>query len=152
MNNPFTTTVLAGYGKIKLSFIDRWVDITFEHIQETKEYYKQTYKPPYYASNQVILEEYTVFTLDTNQEFKCVDVDEKYISAYELVITKLCSNIHYKPSLIFQTNDSNLSNKKFFCIGNDLKLLVEPNKTFYNFETIDLITYDFNKGLKIYVA
>ena len=146
------TSVLSGYGKIRLSFIDRPVNISFEHFQEIEEYHDINHKPPYYTTRESVVGQHTIFTLDLEQEFKSTKVDEKYISDYELFITKLCSTIHYKPSFIFQTNDSNLSNKKFFCIGNDLKLPVEPNKTFSNFETLDLITYDFDKGLKIYVT
>lgn len=153
------TSVLSGYGKIKLSFVDRLIDVTFEHFQETKKYYYSTSEYPDYGiplpSNSVIeemvTEGYTIFTLDTEQELNIVETENKYITHYELVITQMYSGIEPKPSFIFSTDDHSFLNKKFFCVETDTKLPVELYQSSINFDAIELVAYDFNKDLKIYV-
>jgi len=148
MNNPFTTTVLAGYGEIKLSFLDIPVECYFEFNQEIKVFLGEVKRKSIEYKN--VINEKTIFYIKIRENISLCTPKEKYITEYDFTVKEINLTDTANVKLISQTEETDLNKVNLLLHKKDVQIPV----VCYDFDPMmdfRLVSYEFHNNLEIYV-
>jgi len=159
MNNPFTTTVLAGYGEIKLSFLDIPVECYFEFNQEIKVFLGEVKRKSIEYKNDISkkssdckssISEKTIFYIKMRKNISLCTPKEKYITEYDFTVKEINLTDTANVKLISQTEETDLNKVNLLLHKKDVQIPV----VCYDFNLMRdfrLVSYEFHNNLEIYV-